>query len=239
MSDPRPAERLLFGRPSLYALKRFLIEDVLWKGVLSGVFRLEPNPIPETVAELAAGRVLLAACGPGHVTTGPMPEGDQGVVAFDLSRAFARRCAQERPAWQVYCGDLSRLPHADRSFDTGVLYSALHHLPFGAEPALRELSRVCDRVLVLEGVVPASGWLRRLLLVWYRAVDGGHHYYTENELRGIAERLGLEHRRSSRHGPIRHMWLTTLAHPDAPPCGEARARGTAMARRGDSGAAAG
>ncbi len=214
------AERLLFDRPLLYRAKRFLIERVIWDFLLTGIFRLEPRPMPAALSGLAGQRVLLAACGPGTATTGPAVDEAASVVAFDLSPHFAASCAAHRPDWQVYCGDLLHLPHGPGAFDAAVLYSSLHHVPADARQVLGELSRVAGgRVFVLEGVVPERGLLRRLLLLWYRLVDGGHHYYTLTELRGALEATGLRVAREDLHGPIQHMWLAELAPAHRAPSG--------------------
>jgi len=211
MNPQRRIERLLFSRPAWYGAKRFLIEVVIWRWILEGLFRLEPNPMPDRLACFERRRVLSAACGPGFVTTGPGLSGAASVTAFDLSPQFARSCSREHADWLVYCGDLLNLPHSDGAFDLCVLYSTLHHVPGGAEPVLAELARVSRHgIVVLEGLVPARGLLRRLLLIWYRLVDGGHHYYTLDEFSQIAARVGLRVRESSHHGPIRHMWLGIL-----------------------------
>lgn len=206
------AERVLFDRPVLYRIKRFVIERVIWDFVLSGIFRLEPRPMPAELPDLEGKRALLAACGPGDATTGPAIDAAAEVAAFDLSPHFARSCARNHPSWQVYCGDLLKLPHEADAFDVSILYSSLHHVPTDASHVLGELARVSkERVVVVEGVVPERGLLRQLLLVWYRLVDGGHHYYTLKELHGIVEGLGWRVQHEALHGPIQHMWLATLA----------------------------
>ncbi|MFQ5699044.1 MAG: class I SAM-dependent methyltransferase [Myxococcota bacterium] len=211
MARPSWIERFLFARPSLYGVKRFLIEDVLWRGLLSGVFRMRAHPMPDGAALFRARDVLVAACGPGSPLTGPPVEGCARVTAFDRSPEFAARCARRRPDWQVYCGDLQSIPHADDRFEVSVLYSTLHHLPFDAGLALRELARVTrERIVVVEGVVPPRGLLRAALLSWYRLVDGGHHYYTLPELEGVCRELQLPIESQGLHSPIRHMWLAVL-----------------------------
>ncbi|MDJ0788509.1 MAG: methyltransferase domain-containing protein [Myxococcota bacterium] len=208
------AERVLFDRPLLYRIKRFVIERVIWDFVLSGIFRMDPRPIPERVPDLGGKRVLLAASGPGDATTGPAIDAAAEITAFDLSPHFARACAANHPDWRVYCGNLLSLPHADDAFDVAVLYSSLHHVPVAAERVLLELSRVsAERVVIVEGVVPERGFLRTALLVWYRLVDGGHHYYSQRELHAAAESIGWRVAREDLHGPIRHMWFATLSPP--------------------------
>jgi len=84
-------------------------------------------------------------------------------------------------------------------------------VPAAAEEVLAELARVTrGRIVLLEGLVPERGITRFLLLLWYRLVDGGHHYYTEGELLERIERLGLRVESSARYSPIRHMWLADL-----------------------------
>lgn len=204
-------ERLLFGRPTLYRLKRFLIEVVIWRVILAGVCRMKPNAMPDLTALFAGRRVLLAACGPGDVMTGPAIDSAAQVAAFDLSPEFAASCAGRRPAWKVYCGDLFHLPHRPAQFDVSVLYSTLHHLPTDAAAALAELARITTgRIVIVEGVVPHAGLLRTALLLWYRLVDGGHHYYTLEELQGVFDRLGLIVESQGLYSPIKHMLLAVL-----------------------------
>jgi len=214
--EPRAfVERALFRHPRLYQIKRFLIEDVLWRFLLSGVLRLDAHPLPDLRETFAGRGVLVGACGPGDDITGPRIEGAARVTAFDLSPGFARVCARRRPEWHVYCGDLLDIPHADDAFEVSVLYSSLHHVPIDAARVLQEVARVTrERIVLLEGLVPERGVGRCLLLAWYRLVDGGHHYYTEAELVERVERLGLRIGSSGRHGPIRHMWLAELECAD-------------------------
>lgn len=205
-------ERTLFRNPRLYQIKRFLIEDVIWGFVLSRVFRLDAHPLPDLGEKYAGRQVLVGACGPGDDITGPPIVGAASVVAFDLSPGFAQVCARRRPEWSVFCGDLLAIPHPDDAFEMSVLYSSLHHVPADAELVLAEIARVTrGRIILLEGLVPERGVARSLLLLWYRLVDGGHHYYTEGELLERVERLGLNIVSSERYSPIRHMWLAELA----------------------------
>jgi hypothetical protein len=64
-------EKVLFANPTLYKLKCFVIETVIWKWLLCGVFRLKPRPLTDTEQLFRGQRVLMAACGPGDVSTGP------------------------------------------------------------------------------------------------------------------------------------------------------------------------
>jgi hypothetical protein len=84
----------------------------------------------------------------------------------------------------------------------------------GARAALAELARV-TRGRLLEGLVPEKGLQRALLLLWYRLVDGGCHYYTRDELVGAIRGLGLRIECSRRCGPVRHLWLAELVRDDA------------------------
>lgn len=210
---PALAERILFGSPRLYRVKRFLIEEVIWGWLLCGVLRMERRALPDLSERFRARRVLVAACGVGSRATGPPIEGAARVVAFDVSPVFARACARARPDWSVYCGDVTRLPHADGEFEVSVLYSALHHVPVDASRVLAELARVTTgRIVLLEGVLPEDGFLRHALLAWYRLVDGGFRYYTKRELLDRAVGSGLRLEAGVDAGPIGHMWLAELVH---------------------------
>lgn len=206
------AEKILFSNPVFYRLKCFLIETVIWKWLLGGVFRLEQRSIGDTEPLFEGKRVLLAACGPGNVSTGPSIESAAEIYAFDISHDFVKTCRINRPRWNVCRADAFRLPYADGSFEVSAIYSALHHMPNRADLVLAELARVSrSRIVILEGVVPQTGLLRRALLIWYRIVDGGVHYYTREEILAIAAQLGLRVQRATQHGPINHMLFSVLA----------------------------
>ncbi len=213
-SGVSPAEKLFFGHPGWYRLKYFLIETVIWRWILAGVFRRQVNPVPEIDALLRGRGVLLAACGPGDVSTGPALDAAARVTAFDLSEDFVAACRRNRPSWEVFRGDVLAIERPDRSFDVAALYSSLHHIPAAAERVLAELARVTrERIVVLEGVLPERGLLRQALRVWYWLFDGGLRYYTRRELLDAAQRAGLTVERATEHGPIGHMLLTVLRVP--------------------------
>jgi hypothetical protein len=56
----------------------------------------------------------------------------------------------------------------------------------------------------------AQSWLRRALLAFYAAVDGGMHYYIHAELEGCLRKLGLRVELAGKHIPIRHMLVAVL-----------------------------
>jgi len=95
-------EKLLFGHPVLYKLKRFIIEDLIWNLILCRIFRIKTNPVPDISAIFADRRVLVAACGPCDSTVGPPIVGASQVTAFDFSHTFATRCAMKKKDWNVY-----------------------------------------------------------------------------------------------------------------------------------------
>jgi ubiquinone/menaquinone biosynthesis C-methylase UbiE len=210
------AEELFFHNPAFYKAKRFVIETVIWKWVLSGVLRLQPHPLPDMTSLFEGKRVLLAACGPGDVSTGPSPDLAKEVVAFDISQEFVDACKRNHPTWTVFKGDIAKVPYTDGEFDLALIYSSLHHIPIHAEVVLKELARVTrGEIMILEGIVPERGPLRRALLAWYKVVDGGVHYYTRDELESVFAKLGLGVERLTQHGPIQHMMLSVLRTPTA------------------------
>ena len=208
----RLLEKIFFDQPILYKIKRFVIEDVIWQMILSGIFRMKPNPMPDITASFAGRRVLIVACGPGDVTTGPSIAGASQVTAFDFSHIFAAKCAINRKEWNVYCGDACNIPHRDNEFDISVIYSSLHHIPVDARGILGEMARVTrNKIIIVEGILPPSSkLLGRILLIWWRIVDGGYHYYTIDELKNIVSNLDLKIISSDLFSPIRHMWLGVL-----------------------------
>jgi SAM-dependent methyltransferase len=220
------AERALFDHPRLYRLKYFLIETVIWRWVFAGLLRREIRPVPAIDEVFRGKHVLLAACGPGDVSTGPPLDAAMRVAAFDVSHEFVAACRAKRPSWEVFAADVLQIPRPDRSYDVSAVYSSLHHIPAEVDAVLAELARVArERIVVVEGVVPQRGLLRRLLLVWYRLVDGGVRYYTRGELLGAAGRLGLQVERATLHGPIGHMLLLILRVAAAAESGQTGERG--------------
>ncbi len=205
-------EQLLFGHPQFYRLKFLLVERLIWGRLLGGVCGMKARPFPDLARFYSGKRVLLAACGPGNVTTGPALDAAADVVAFDLSAEFARACRENHPDWEVFEGDIAAIPYPAGAFDVVALYSALHHIALPAEQVLRELARVSrGHVVVVEGVVPPRGALRASLLAWYALVDGGVRYYTRGELERAFACAGLRAESVSVHGPIEHMLLAVLA----------------------------
>jgi len=212
----RIQERILFSNPWTYRLKCFLIQTVIWKCILSGIFRLKPRPLTDADPYYAGKKLLLAACGPGDVSTGPPVDSAADITAFDISEEFVESCKKNRPTWHVQVADVQKLPYANGEFDVCVIYSSLHHIPINARDVMAELGRVTrGRIVFFEGVVPERGFLRWMLLLWYKIMDGGCHYYTEEELRAIFEKLPLRVERLTRHGPIAHMLFGVLDVSDA------------------------
>ena len=213
MRPPNDAlmERLLFNNPIMYRFKYFMIQTVIWKWILSGVLRMKPSPMPDLSDLYQGKRILVGACGPGDVSTGPALDAAGNVTAFDISQEFVDTCKINRPSWTVFCDDILKISQSNDSFDIVVIYSALHHIPANAEKVLAELARVSrDRIVIVEGLIPKRGVLRLALLCWYRVVDGGVHYYTREELTAIFDKLGLDVERTTAHSPIKHMVLFVL-----------------------------
>jgi ubiquinone/menaquinone biosynthesis C-methylase UbiE len=205
------AGRILFRHPAIYRIKYCVIETVIWRWLFSGLLRVDLRPLTETDGLFCGLRIFLAACGPGDVSTGPSIDSAAEIFACDISPEFALACRNNQPRWQVGVADVVRLPYADGAFDVSAVYSSLHHIPAHADQVLAELARVTrSRIVILEGVVPRKGLLRRLLLLWYRIVDGGFHYYTREEILSIAGKLGMHVERATLHGPIRHMLFCVL-----------------------------
>jgi ubiquinone/menaquinone biosynthesis C-methylase UbiE len=150
------------------------------------------------------------------VSTGPPVDSAADITAFDISEEFVESCKKNRPTWHVQVADVQKLPYANGEFDVCVIYSSLHHIPINARDVMAELGRVTrGRIVFFEGVVPERGFLRWMLLLWYKIMDGGCHYYTEEELRAIFEKLPLRVERLTRHGPIAHMLFGVLDVSDA------------------------
>ncbi|MEJ2069031.1 MAG: methyltransferase domain-containing protein [Syntrophobacterales bacterium] len=200
---------ILFKYPLLYRFKHFLIERVIWRWLL---FWLPLNPMPDISDFIRGKRLLLAACGPGGVSTGPPIDAASYIFAFDISQAFVISCKHNHPNWHICCGDALHIPCQSEAFDVVVQYSALHHIPADASVVLAELKRVSNKfIIIVEGIVPERGWLRRALLAWYAAVDGGIHYYTHAELDSCFRKLGLRVELADRYSPIRHVLLAVLS----------------------------
>jgi SAM-dependent methyltransferase len=199
---------ILFRYPLLYRFKHFLIEKVIWRWLL---FWLPLNPMPDISGFIRGKRILLAACGPGTVSTGPPIDAASRIFAFHISREFVISCQHNHPNWHICCGDALHIPFKSATFNVAVMYPVLHHIPAEAIAVLDELKRISNKsIIIVEGVVPERGWLRRALLAWYAAIDGGIHYYTHVELDSCFRKLGLRVELAGRHSPIRHMFLAVL-----------------------------
>jgi len=116
-------------------------------------------------------RVLDACCGAGGLSVRLGRDGAE-VLGLDLSprnvryaQRRARRAGLERVRFELR--DVTRLDeHDDGSFDTATVLMALHEMPQVERlGALRELTRVAERVLVVDFAAPmphsVHGWFNR------------------------------------------------------------------------------
>lgn len=131
-------------------------EDHLRVGYTSAnTARIMHEALRRVLAPLAGQRVLDAGCGDGQVLASFARESD--LHGIDFSPAMAARAA--RRGLVPVCGDLTRLPFRDASFDVVMCAEALTCLPRPADavPGLAALVRPGGRLAI-------SGLNRRSLL---------------------------------------------------------------------------
>jgi SAM-dependent methyltransferase len=135
-------------------------------------------------------RILDAGCGPGG--NGAWLAGHGRVTGVDLAREALEFVRARRPATTPVQASAERLPFADGTFDVAVGITLLYTVRDDVA-ALGELARVLrtgGAVLLLE---PAFESLRRA----HDVTVHGLRRYRRGELAGLAERAGLQVRRST------------------------------------------
>ena len=109
-------------------------QDARWKSRVAEIVRTEGK----------TGRLLDLACGTGDIAWALAPHARQ-VVGLDLTTAMLRQAegrrqkAEEPVGW--VCGDMTRLPFADASFEVVTAGYGLRNVPV-LEAAVAEIARV-------------------------------------------------------------------------------------------------
>jgi demethylmenaquinone methyltransferase/2-methoxy-6-polyprenyl-1,4-benzoquinol methylase len=109
-------------------------QDARWKRRVEAIVRHEGKP----------GRLLDLACGTGDIAWA-LASPARRVVGLDLTTAMLTKAegrgqkAEGRPTW--LCGDMTRLPFADASFDVVTAGYGLRNVPV-LEDAVAEIARV-------------------------------------------------------------------------------------------------
>jgi len=79
-------------------------------------------------------------------------------------------------------GDAGRLPVADNSFDVVLASFTIHHVPHDPQLVVDEMFRVARKwVVIFDHVKSANKSLASIQRLYWRHVDGGHHYLTHEE----------------------------------------------------------
>ena len=178
----------------------------------------------------AGDRLLDLGCGFGRHAYEALRRGAR-VVACDMAVPELEQTVATMTAMQVageappgvlasaICGDATRLPFADASFDRVIASEVIEHVPDDAA-ALEELTRVLRPGGTMAVTIPA--WLGERVC-WaitddYHApvVEGGHlRIYTADEMRRKMRAAGLEpggsHRSHALHTP--YWWLRCAVGP--------------------------
>jgi SAM-dependent methyltransferase len=153
-----------------------------WQAVLARNDRV----LDEVMRAHCAGKqVLDVGCGPATQLLWMRRSYGADACGIDYSlpmvQTAARECAGD--GTPLVCGDATRLPFADGSFDTVTFFWVFHHLPAALhERALAEARRVArDAVIIRDSFNfggPVSHFLGNL---YWRVVDGGYLYRTRQE----------------------------------------------------------
>jgi len=118
------------------------------------------------------------------------------VVTLDIDMEMLARARRKVPDSVLVCGDGTRLPFKDDTFDAVVMVHALEHIPEAIRPALvSEIKRVSRRGVVIHGPAGAD------------AIELTRQFIDALEARGgVAPRYALEHLEYPMPMP---EWLTT------------------------------
>lgn len=197
-----PAAASLTGKPRR-TLWHFYDGAIYGQVVERGLDRLYDR-VAAHVRERGSKRVLDACCGVGGLSV-RLGQGGAEVLGVDLSPRNVRYAARRgRRAGldkvQFALRDVTALEdHADGSFDAATVLMALHEMP---QPerlgALRELSRVAARVVVVDFTAPmphsVHGWFNRTIefMAGPTHFRGFRDYQRRGGLGPLMEEAGLE-----------------------------------------------
>ncbi|MCU4753597.1 class I SAM-dependent methyltransferase [Halobacteria archaeon AArc-curdl1] len=105
-------------------------------------------------------RILDAGCGQGTPVLERLSESAMA-VGLDFSREQLRLAADSVPGGALVQGDMTALPFESDSFDAGVAYWSLIHVPNATQPAVLEafarVLRPGGRLLVCDGTTDWAG----------------------------------------------------------------------------------
>jgi ubiquinone/menaquinone biosynthesis C-methylase UbiE len=129
----------------------------------------DPNPVVsfvigrffdrlrQVMEEIHPQTVLDAGCGEGELLSRGVLAPDISPVCLDLRLDSLEDARQRSAQCRLVCGSVLSLPFASGSFDAALCLEVLEHLDDPA-PAVRELSRVARRAVVLS--VPFEPYFR-------------------------------------------------------------------------------
>ena len=99
-------------------------------------------------------RAIVLDVGGGIAALKDLPEtaGRMWIVTLDIDMPLLQRARRKVPDSVLVCGDGTRLPFKDGTFDAVVMVHALEHIPEAIRPALvSEIKRVSRRGVVIHG----------------------------------------------------------------------------------------
>jgi ubiquinone/menaquinone biosynthesis C-methylase UbiE len=168
-----------FARPSMY---RKLI-DMKWKTM--GVLGLHDKMLG--ISELVSNKSILElGCGPDLDL--PSTELDLGLlksyVGLDFSSSFidSARAKNQGSSFDFIQADAGNLPFEDDSFDVVIAAFTIHHVPHDPQQVVDEMFRVARHtVIIFDHIQSDSAFVGRLQLLYWRVIDGGYHYQTEQQ----------------------------------------------------------
>lgn len=156
--------------------------------ILARLLSMLDPPLP------SSARIIEVGCGPG-TNAAVLRGGGRRLTGLDLSPLALRLAIDQSPQPAFHagvCGDVTRLPFADHSFDLAVALDVIEHVDDDAQ-AVTELVRVLKPGGVAVLFVPA------LRVLWGPMDDIAQHRrrYTRRELVSVATRAGLHVERST------------------------------------------
>lgn len=143
------------------------ITSVIWSKIPPGIFlrgkRTGANDprrifVRKKIASEAPSKLLDIPCGPGIDLEGLRLDGVEvsQYIGCDITMSFLRYCKRNFPSAEFVRCSVEFLPFQDDSIDVGSCKDLLEHLPTGAEPALKELLRVCRQKVLISWFIPPT-----------------------------------------------------------------------------------
>ena len=115
------------------------------------------------------------------------------LCGLDISEAMIAQAKRNYKHHDYVIGSGDNLPFDDKSFDVLTFQWVFHHMsPDVAQQTLKEATRVSRKTVIIQDTIRhESGLMYFLSLMYWKTVDGGVCYRTEDQWREFFETNGL------------------------------------------------